>query len=88
MGNGIRVKKKHIFYNPNRKRSKSYKKLQKALDWYVTVMKKKSKVGYEKWVMKTLEKVKARFKKYGITNQMLKEYLEKKGLSNLYVDLI
>jgi peptidyl-tRNA hydrolase len=50
------------------------------------VMKKKDKQWFEKWVEKTLQKVIARFKKYGITNQMLKEYLSKKWLENLYVE--
>ena len=86
MGNGIRVKKKRLFYNLNRKRSKSYEKYKKAYEWYITVMKKKDKQWFEKWVEKTLQKVIARFKKYGITNQMLKEYLSKKWLENLYVE--
>jgi hypothetical protein len=87
MGNGIRVKKKHLFYNLNRKRTKSHKKLRKAFEWYITVMKKKERPGFEKWVEKTLVKVKQRFVKYGITSDMLKEYLSKKGLEKLYVDL-
>lgn len=87
MGNGIRVKKKHLFYNLNRKRSKSHKKLEKALRWYVTVMKKKDKPWFEKWVEKTLIKVKQRFVKYWITSEMLKDYLAKKWLEKLYVDL-
>jgi hypothetical protein len=78
MGNGIRVKKKRLFYNLNRKKPKSHKKYKKAMEWYITVMKKKDKMGYEKWVEKTLEKVIARFRKYGITPAMLKEYLERK----------
>lgn len=85
MGNGIRVKKKRLFYNPNRKKPKSYKKYKKAMEWYITVMKKKNKVWYEKWVEKTLEKVKLRFKKYGITSNMLKDYLSNKGLEELFV---
>ncbi len=87
MGNGIRVKKKRLFYNLNRKKPKSYKKYKKAMEWYITVMKKKDKIWYEKWVEKTLTKVKARFEKYGITSEMLKEYLAKKGLENLYMEL-
>ena len=83
MGNGIRVKKKHLFYNPNRKRPKSNKKYKKAMDWYILVMKKKEKPGFEKWVEKTLIKVKQRFKKYGITEEMLKDYLKSKWLENL-----
>ena len=86
MGNGIRVKKKHLFYNLNRKRTKSHKKLEKAFEWYITVMKKKDKPGFEKWKEKTLIKVKARFKKYWITPEMLRQYLIKKGLENLYVE--
>jgi hypothetical protein len=33
-----------------------------------------------------LEKVIARFRKYGITPAMLKEYLERKWLSSLYME--
>jgi hypothetical protein len=49
-------------------------------------MKKKDKPGFEKWKEKTLIKVKARFKKYWITPEMLRQYLIKKGLENLYVE--
>ena len=83
MGNGIRVKKKHLFYNPNRKRPKSDKKYKKAFEWYILVLKKRQKPGFEKWVKKTLEKVNARFEKYGITQQMIEEYLKIKGLESL-----
>ncbi len=83
MGNGIRVKKKHIFYNPNRKRPKSDVKYKKAMEWFVKVKKKTSKPGFEKWVDKTMVKVENRLKKYWITEEMLKEYLEKKWLIDL-----
>ena len=83
MGNGIRVKKKHLFYNPNRKRPKSDVKYKKAMEWYILVKKKASKPWFEKWVEKTMIKVENRLKKYGITQDMLKEYLEKKWLENL-----
>ncbi len=83
MGNGIRVKKKHFFYNPNRKRPKSDKKYKKAMEWYILVLKKKDKPWFEKWVKKTLKKVEARFEKYWITEEMIRSYLESKGLASL-----
>jgi len=43
MGNGIRVKKKHLFYNPNRKRPKSDIKYKKAIEWFILVKKKEKK---------------------------------------------
>jgi hypothetical protein len=81
MGNTSGAKYKHMMYNVSRASQKSGKKLEKAIDRYVDLMKKETKAGTEtKWIFKTREKANARLKKYGVTQKMLDEALAKKGL--------
>jgi hypothetical protein len=72
MGNGIRVKHKHIWYNPNKKKTVSGKKYEKAIAHYKKLLKRIEIEGETKWLKNALEMVKAKFKKYGITEDMIK----------------
>lgn len=83
MGNWIRVKHKHVFYNLNVKRTKSWEKYKKAMAWYTDILKKQKKEWMQKWVAKTRIKAEARFKKFWITRTMFEAYLNGKWLSDL-----
>ena len=72
MGNWIRVKYKRIWYNPNKKKTVSWKKYEKAIKHYKRLLKRIEIEGETKWLKNALEKVKQKFKKYGITEEMLK----------------
>ncbi len=87
MGNAFRLKKKHIFYNPNRKRKKSAQKYKKALEWLLLVAKKNEKEYMKNWVKNTLPMVYARIKKYGITEAEVQKFFEQKGAKKLLANL-
>lgn len=76
-------KYKHIFYNLNWVRKKSWKKYQKAVEWYVLILKKQEKDWESKWVQKTKEKSLARLVKYWISMDKVKETLKSKWLDSL-----
>jgi hypothetical protein len=59
-------KPSHAFQNPNRKRSKSGKKYEKALERYALIQKKATFPGMEKWSAMTMKKCLTRLKKFGI----------------------
>ncbi len=81
MGNTSGAKYKHMMYNVSRVRQKSGKKLQKAINRYIDLVKKERHRGTTKWIIKTREKALARIKKMGITQKMLDEALTKRGLA-------
>jgi hypothetical protein len=72
--------KKRVFYKLEKKRKKSGEKYQSVLDRYVLVTKKSKMEHMQSWVAKTLVKVNARLKKYGISEQQLQSYCAKKGV--------
>lgn len=80
MGNTSGAKYKHMMYNVSRASQKSGKKLEKAIDRYVDLMKKEAAKGETKRIYKTKEKAKARLKKFGVTQKMVDEALAKRGL--------
>ena len=71
-------KPSHAFQNPNKKRKKSGKKLEKLFDWYVLVQKKASNPSMEKRVSKTMKHVLARAKKYSMSLESLQVYASSK----------
>ncbi|MEI6673335.1 MAG: hypothetical protein WCL02_08795 [bacterium] len=82
MGNTSGAKYKHIMYNVSRASQKSGKKLEKAINRYVDLIKKETKAGEEtKWLYKTKLRAQARLKRYGVTQKMIDAALEKKGLT-------
>jgi len=76
------AKHKHIFYNVSRHSKKSGDKLKKAINRYVSLLKREAKAA-TKWIYKTKIKADARIKKFGITKTMIQKALEKKGLTDL-----
>jgi len=72
MGNWIRVKHKHIWHNPNKKKTVSWEKYEKAIRHYKRLQKRIEIEWETKWLKNALEKVMQKFKKYGITEDMLK----------------
>ena len=83
MGNTSGAKYKHMLYNVNRVRRKSWDKHKKAIEWYILVLKKEILLGETKWVINTKKAAEARFKKMGITKAVVIETLERKGLKTL-----
>ena len=71
-------KPSHAFQNPNKKRKKSGKKLQKLFNRYVLVTKKSEKPSMQKWASKTMKFVLARAKKYSIPVEALEAYASSK----------
>ena len=78
MGNTSGAKYKHMMYNVSRASQKSGKKLEKAINRYVDLIKKESNQGETKWIYKTKERAQARLKRYGVTQKMIDAALEKK----------
>jgi hypothetical protein len=78
MGNTSGAKYKHFFYNVNRARIKSGQKQRKAIDRYISLLKKEEAQGETKWIYKTKLQASARLKKYGITQKMVNQVLEKR----------
>lgn len=83
MWNWIRVKHNHILQNPNRSRKKTYNKYGKAIAWYVSLLIREKKEWKTKWIDKTKIKANLRLKKYGIVQNMIDTYIEKKWYKDL-----
>lgn len=80
--NGRKIK--HFLKRLTWHRKKSCKRYQKAVEWYILVLKKEQKLGSaDKWVVKTKANATARLKKYGIPMEKVKEVLESRGLTDL-----
>jgi len=77
------AKYKHMLYNVNRARRKSWDKHKKAIEWYILVLKKEKLLWTTKWVINTKKSAEARLKKMGITKDVVTKTLEKKGLKDL-----
>ena len=72
MGNWIRVKHKHIWYNPNKKRTPSWRKYEKLIAHYKKLLKRIEFEGETKWLKNALAKAQEKMRKYWITEDMLK----------------
>lgn len=83
MWNTSGAKYKHMLYNVNRSRRKSWDKLKKAIEWYILVLKKEVLLGETKWVINTKLASLARLKKMWVNKDMIIETLERKWLKNL-----
>ena len=71
MGNWIRVKHKHIWYNPNKKRTASWEKYKKTIKSYLKLL-KRIKIEWEtKWIKNEMAKIEAKFKKYWVTKEQI-----------------
>jgi len=62
---------KHIWYNPNKKRTASRKKYEKAIRSYKKLLKRVEIEGETKWLKNAIVKAQAKLKKYGITEEMI-----------------
>lgn len=62
-------------------RKKSGDKYKKALEWHLLVQKKALDPMMKKRADKTIKKVEARLKLYGITKKMVDEYMNKRNPS-------
>ena len=67
----------------NLHRPKTGNKNEKAVESYVTLLKREEKEGLTAWIKNAKVKAEAKLKKYGITQQKVKEVLESKGLAHL-----
>lgn len=78
------AKYKHIFYNVERARKKSWNKIKNAIERHIANLKKEQewKVN-SKWVYKTKLRSAGRLKKFWITPKMLENALVKKWLKDL-----
>ena len=79
--NGRKIK--HFLKALNLHRSKTGCKNEKAVESYVTLLKREEKEGLTAWIKNAKVKAEAKLKKYGITQQKVKEVLESKGLAHL-----
>ncbi len=74
MGNGIRVKHSHIWQNPNKKRKPTGKKYINAIKAYLRLI-KREKIEWEtKWIKNAKLRIETKFKKYGITEEMINSH--------------
>lgn len=74
---------KRFLVGLNWKKNKSGKKYKSAIEWYILILKKEAKHGQTKRVLDAKSKALARFKKYGITMNQVKEALDRKWLKDL-----
>lgn len=82
MSKGITENYKHkVFYNISQIRVKSKRKPQKAIDWYIDLLKRQQTQWDTNRLVKTMPKAKARLKKYWITAQMVQKKIEHKWLT-------
>jgi len=72
MWNGIRVKKPHFWQNPNKKRAASWDKYKQTIEHYKKLIKRKEIEWETKWIKNALMLIEAKFKKYWITEDMIK----------------
>jgi len=72
-------KPEHIHQNLWRKRKKSWKKYEKAIKWYVSLLLREKREWLTKWIAKTKVKAEARIKKFGITQAQVDAVLSKKS---------
>ena len=79
--NGRKIK--HFLKALNLHRPKTGNKNEKAVESYVTLLKREEKEGLTPWIKNAKVKAEAKLKKYGITQQKVKEVLESKGLAHL-----
>ncbi len=79
--NGRKIK--HFLKALNMHRKKSGIKNEKAVESYVTLLKREEKEGLTAWIKNAKVKAEAKLKKYGITQQKIQEVLEQKGLTHL-----
>ena len=75
---------KHFLKRLTRHRKKSWKKVSKAIDWYILILNKENKFGPEdKWVKNEKRKAELRLKKLWVTKDQIKEALEARWLKTL-----
>jgi len=74
MGNGIRVKHSHIWQNPNKKRKPTWNKYKNSIKTYLKLLKREEIEGETKWIQNAKARVEIKFKKYGITEQMINSH--------------
>lgn len=79
--NGRKIK--HFLKALNMHRKKTGLKNEKAVDSYITLLKREEKEGLTAWIKNAKIKAAAKLKKYGIGQQKIKEVLETKGLAHL-----
>ena len=79
--NGRKIK--HFLKALNLHRPKTGYKNEKAVESYVTLLKREEKEGLTAWIKNAKVKAEAKLKKYGIPQQKVKEVLESKGLAHL-----
>lgn len=72
MSTGFKSKYKHIWYNPNKKRTPSGKKYEKAMKHYKILLRRIEIEWETKWLKNAMVKVQAKFKKYWIKESMIK----------------
>ena len=68
MWNGIRVKHKHIWYNPNKKKSVAWKKYSNTIKSYLKILQRIKTEWETKWLKNEVVKIESKFKKYWIVN--------------------
>ncbi len=86
MGNQKRARHNHVLQKITRKWAKSWKKYDKAILWYIDLLKKQSKYWQTKWIEKTMTKSVARLRKYWISTSAINKRLESKWLNDLIIN--
>ncbi len=79
--NGRKIKRKLVKIQWKRKATNQ--KLQKAIDWYMLILKKQAKQWETNWVKDAKQKALARIKRYGIADYQIKEVFERRGMLDL-----
>jgi hypothetical protein len=72
-----------VFYKLHILRQKSWDKHNKAIEWYIDILKKEMKSGESKWTINTKKRAVERLKKYWIKSAEVVKFLERKGLNDL-----
>lgn len=67
-----RSKHPHIWFNPNKKKTVSWGKYEKTISHYKKLQKRIEIEWETKWLKNAIAKVRLKFKKYSITEDMLK----------------
>lgn len=83
MGDTNGEKYPRVFFKLNIAKQKSGDKHNKAIERYIDILKKESKMWETKWTINTKQKALSRLKRYWIKHAEIAKFLERKWLSDL-----
>ena len=75
--------RKHIFYNPNIKRQKSWDKYKNLIERFVTLLKREKKEGTTKRIVDAKRRAFDKMKSFGVSLDMVNSVITHKWLKGL-----